>query len=433
MPFSSPKEAPEWVKGEKARRGWMEAFNSAWDQHHDESKAHAIAASVAKKVMAEHMGARGHEAPPLVIDLCPGPATVSAEDLNSKTFLKEILAEGRIFHPVAGKWLEWTKDRLRNLLGNTQKLLALGNKVPIYDGHPRDKAEESAKANLGFADGFEFDEAGGKFRSKLFVGNPEYARKIADEKTIANVSVGVAHDVEMQDGSKLDEVIDHVALTNYPVMSKLGDFVALYSRNGGEPVRTAFRCYVTEEDSMATTTADLPAATPAVAAVPDTKTKTDDGRGLELEALRSQVKNLEANFATERKVREDLERRAADAETRADSEEFSRLAREVPPALADPLRVLWMDRKQREAAGKLLDAMKPFKTLLERKSKDQGPADGGKVDGLKAAQARAADQFDRYKREGGNVEWANDQKTSYRLTRKDGASKVFSVPVESGE
>lgn len=140
-------------------------------------------------------------------------------------FEKDILRPGTWVHPVTKKMISFDEDRLSKLVDQTNKYLKNENKVPFPDGH-----STAAKDNMGWWLETRLDP-NGNLMAVLNTSDQEVASKLKNG-TIDSVSACIEFGLTDSRGNFYPEVITHICGTNYPVIEKQGEFVAL-SRDAG--------------------------------------------------------------------------------------------------------------------------------------------------------------------------------------------------------
>jgi len=129
---------------------------------------------------------------------------------------KELIREGQWINTDAGFTLDVDGDRLRRWLANFEAMTEAGIRVPVPWGHSYD-----ARDNAGFVETLEVrDDA---LWGLLHVPDAGDAEKLG--RTVCGVSVSVNPNFIDGTGRRWGEVIEHVALTNYPVVTGQGEFV----------------------------------------------------------------------------------------------------------------------------------------------------------------------------------------------------------------
>ena len=147
-------------------------------------------------------------------------------------FWTELIREGDWTNARAGFTLRVDRDRLERWRDRFGDMLDAGIRVPVPWGHsynPRD--------NAGFVEEIELRDAepnGAALWGRLNVPDRDDADKLG--KTVAGVSVSINPSFVDGTGRDWGEVIEHVALTNYPVVTGQGEFIEA-STEGGEPKR----------------------------------------------------------------------------------------------------------------------------------------------------------------------------------------------------
>lgn len=141
-------------------------------------------------------------------------------------FEKDILRPGTWVHPVTRKMISFDQDRLTKLVDQTNKYLKNENKVPFPDGH-----STAAKDNMGWWLETRLDEQG-RLMAVLNTSDQDVAAKLKNG-TIDSVSACIEFGLTDSRGNFYPEVITHICGTNYPVIEKQGEFVALSRDAGG--------------------------------------------------------------------------------------------------------------------------------------------------------------------------------------------------------
>lgn len=162
-------------------------------------------------------------------------------------FWKEVLPEGVWKHPLRGFTLNVDKSRLDRLASNFKKQKELQIDVPIPSGHTY-----SEKENNGFVEDVEVRQrADGK--SALYaltrITNKDAVKRINDGTTKGvSISFDPNKKHALADGkiAELGECLEHVALTSYPVISGMGDFIKFDTAN--EVVAVTQLSLVTDEE-----------------------------------------------------------------------------------------------------------------------------------------------------------------------------------------
>lgn len=150
---------------------------------------------------------------------------VSFERQTDSRFLKDVLYAGRWVHPATAEIVDFPPERVKKIVADTNRWMGVGNKVRLTWGHPEADGTFKKENVLGdWPEGFIVleDRVWG-------VAGPKDAEtnKKMENKSLDSVSIGTRVDVLDQKGNKYPEIIDHVALTPFPVVTKQGEFVAL--------------------------------------------------------------------------------------------------------------------------------------------------------------------------------------------------------------
>jgi hypothetical protein len=138
-------------------------------------------------------------------------------------FWKELIRPGDWTNAKAGFTLNVDANRLAAWKANFDAMADAGIRVPVPWGHSYDPRD-----NAGFVEKIELRDGG--LWGRLHVPDDDDAAKLGT--TVRGVSVSI--NPHFVDGSGRDwgEVIEHVALTNYPVVTDQADFVQ--AEHGGE-------------------------------------------------------------------------------------------------------------------------------------------------------------------------------------------------------
>ena len=145
-------------------------------------------------------------------------------------FWKEAMPEGVWKHPVKDFTLDVTPERLQKWVSNFNTFQKPRNiDVAVPHGHTYD-----TKNNAGFVEEMEVREngRGGKSLFTLLnIPKGEDSGKIGS--TIKQVSISLNPDLKFANGQagveEIGECVEHVALTNYPAITGMGDFIAFDS------------------------------------------------------------------------------------------------------------------------------------------------------------------------------------------------------------
>ncbi len=135
---------------------------------------------------------------------------------ESQRFWKELIREGRWVNAGAGFTLQVSRDRLKAWKQHFDEMCAAGIKVPVPWGHSYDPRD-----NAGFVHELELRD--GSLWGLLDVPNPKDAAKLGT--TVSGVSVSINPNFVDGSGRVFGEAIEHVALTNYPVVAGQGGFI----------------------------------------------------------------------------------------------------------------------------------------------------------------------------------------------------------------
>lgn len=135
---------------------------------------------------------------------------------RANRFTKDVLRVGEFHHPAQKAPVAFPLDRLKDLVSNTRRLIEQGVKIPAPLRHTNDPA-----ANIGFWSNPRVTEDG-RLVADLSVEDPDVLPKIG--KTLTDVSVRISPNHKAPDGTVLDEVIDHICITSYPVIAGQKNF-----------------------------------------------------------------------------------------------------------------------------------------------------------------------------------------------------------------
>jgi len=138
-----------------------------------------------------------------------------ADDRAAHRFEKELIREGTWVHPTKQFTFRVTPKRMQVWLKAFARMKAAGLKVPLPFGHSCDPRD-----NAGFLEDLRVE--GNRLIGVLAVARAEDAERIG--ATIRDVSVCVNPNFVDAHGNRLGEVIEHVALTNYPMVEGQPNF-----------------------------------------------------------------------------------------------------------------------------------------------------------------------------------------------------------------
>ena len=142
---------------------------------------------------------------------------------GAQKFWKELIHEGRWTNAHAGFTLDVGRTRLESWKRNFDEMLGAGIRVPVPWGHSYDPRD-----NAGFLEEIELRDR--SLWGLLHVPDAADAQKLG--RTVCGVSVSVNPNFVDGTGHRWGEVIEHVALTNYPVVTAQGDFIQASAENG---------------------------------------------------------------------------------------------------------------------------------------------------------------------------------------------------------
>lgn len=145
--------------------------------------------------------------------------------MSPSRFEKEVLRVGRWVHPAGKFVLEVTRERLARWAKAFRRMVEKGVRVPVPYGHSYD-----ARDNAGFVSDMRVEED--RLVAVLDIPREEDAARIG--ATATDVSVSINPDYVDGEGERYGEVIEHVAITNYPVVSGQENFVPLAREGDGE-------------------------------------------------------------------------------------------------------------------------------------------------------------------------------------------------------
>jgi len=149
--------------------------------------------------------------------------TATAHRMDCGLFEKELLRVGRWVHPAKKFILDVTRERMAVWVANFRRMLEKGIRVPVPYGHSYDPRD-----NAGFL--VEMKADGDMLVGKFEIPREEDAARLGSVAT--DVSVSVNPDFVDGQGEHFGEVIEHVAITNYPVVAGQSNFVALEAADG---------------------------------------------------------------------------------------------------------------------------------------------------------------------------------------------------------
>ncbi len=149
---------------------------------------------------------------------------------------KDLLPEGLWTHPVHGYDIPVDEEAIDELAANTNALIAAGTDISVREGH-----RSGALANVGYArDFWKGLNSKGEWTLMGLVEftEPEVEAK-AKRESVKNVSVGLEPDYVDSKKAEFGPVVEHIALTNAPVIHGQDPFVpapeVLFDRDGVDP------------------------------------------------------------------------------------------------------------------------------------------------------------------------------------------------------
>jgi len=154
-------------------------------------------------------------------EMSTGEAAAGAR-LACGRFEKELLRVGRWIHPAKKLVVDVTRERLSRWAENFRRMLAKGIRVPVPYGHSYDPRD-----NAGFVTDMRVE--GDSLVGVLEIPRDEDAARVGSVAT--DVSVSVNPSFVDGEGDSFGEVIEHVAITNYPVVSGQANFVPIAAEN----------------------------------------------------------------------------------------------------------------------------------------------------------------------------------------------------------
>lgn len=145
-------------------------------------------------------------------------------DVSAPKFKKEVLRTGRWIHPATGESLDFDPEFLERLAEDTNRWIALGQKVHFPAG-PDCHAEDARDAlkNIGYWSNFRVEE--GRLVADVEVPDQAAAEKIG--KTIQDVSPEIRWPARSATGEILEAAIFHVAATPIPAIPGQSNFERL--------------------------------------------------------------------------------------------------------------------------------------------------------------------------------------------------------------
>ena len=156
-------------------------------------------------------------APKLLSDFTPVSHEALDNGIPTKRFRKDLIEVGVYKHPEHGWLLDTTTERMDRWIAAFKRMTEAGIRVPVPSGHSYDPRD-----GQGFM--VEVERVG----DKLF-GVLEFIGEEAISLAYRTKQVSISINPKFVDGKGTDygEVIEHVALTGYPVVPGQGDFQAL--------------------------------------------------------------------------------------------------------------------------------------------------------------------------------------------------------------
>ncbi len=197
-------------------------------------------------------------------------ALLEEESGGGRVFEKELIRAGMWVHPSRKFRLQVTRERMRKWIQRFKEMLANGLKVPVPFGH-----SYSPRDNAGFLE--ELRLVGNALLGRIRIPNLEDAEKVGS--TIKDVSLSIDPDFRDGKGKRYGEVIEHVALTNYPVVTAQRDFVAVPMGNERRAYIWQFACEKLEPRSAPDEPEATTSETEVSAEVPGSTSADRNGEG----------------------------------------------------------------------------------------------------------------------------------------------------------
>jgi hypothetical protein len=176
-------------------------------------------------------------------------AASAARPLGSNLFEKVLIRAGTWIHPTKKFTVETTIERMKAWARNFGEMAAAGIRVPVPYGHSYDPRD-----NAGHVLGMRVD--GDSLVAVLEIPRAEDAARIGT--TACDVSVSLNPNFSDGSGHAYGEVIEHVAITNYPVVAGQENFKRLTASDGAAVEVIQFSL-VQEESGMDKTAEQLSA------------------------------------------------------------------------------------------------------------------------------------------------------------------------------
>jgi len=162
-------------------------------------------------------------------------SAVSGEGKNGsgqkvQRFKKDLISVGVYTHPVHGRMLDTTTERMDGWIATFNRMLADGERVPVVQDH-----SVSAETTLGYVVEL-FREGDQLYGIHELVGEDQI-----DLATRVNqVSVGISREFVGGNGTLYGEAIEHVGVTPEPVVADQGGFVAIAASRSGQKQAALF-------------------------------------------------------------------------------------------------------------------------------------------------------------------------------------------------
>lgn len=199
-----------------------------------------------------------------------------AEKADGKSVSLYYMKDVELMQPGTWKGRQYTADDLRRIANDTNSVLD-ELRPPMIPEHPITGPAKRG-ASLGWPKGLYVDDAG-SLRARVIKGIPAAAASALERGGYSSRSVGLRSYRGQKDGIERPLVLDHVALTNFPVIKTLEDVGALYEEPAvlaasGDEVEVITLCALrggAEEEGVSMADANLSEALKAAMAEVDAR------------------------------------------------------------------------------------------------------------------------------------------------------------------
>lgn len=149
-----------------------------------------------------------------------------AERLDGRNVATYYMRDCEIMRPGIWKGQSYAVDDLRRIANDTNEVLSQ-LRPPMIPEHPGDGRPAKRAAALGWPKGLYVDQRG-SLRVRALKGIPAAAAKVLEYGGFGDFSVGLRSYRDQITGKEYPRVLDHLALTNFPVIKTMEGVAAAY-------------------------------------------------------------------------------------------------------------------------------------------------------------------------------------------------------------